>query len=103
MENKDHPVTLTSREQQLLADLERATSQSDPHLDAWLRTARRSWLRLSPTRQLIVAVIGFLAAMVLMLATFTRWLWLAALAVGLQAAALGLGVRGWKQLRPRQP
>jgi len=101
MESKDHQVTLTSREQQVLADLERATTESDPHLDAWLRTAKRSWLRWSPTRQLVVAVVGLLVATALMLATFTRWFWVAALAAVLQTGALALGVRGWVQRRQR--
>jgi len=108
MDSKDHQVTLTSREQQLLADLERATKESDPHLDAWLRTARRrswlqafsrSWTRWSPTRQLVVAVVTLLAATVLMLVTFTRSLVVAGLAAGLQATALGLGIRAVTQLR----
>ena len=109
MDSKDHQVTLTSREQQLLADLERATKESDPHLDAWLRTARRSWLRAfsrswirwSPTRQLVVAAVTLVVATAVMLVSFTRSLGVAALAAVVQTAALGLGVRGFTQLRHR--
>ncbi len=107
MDSKDHQVTLTSREQQLLADLERATKESDPHLDAWLRTARRSWVRAfsrswikwSPARQLAVATVALVAATAVMLLTFTRSLWLAAAAAVIQTAAIGVGVRGLAQLR----
>jgi uncharacterized membrane protein YphA (DoxX/SURF4 family) len=99
MDSKDDQVTLTSREQQLLAELERATSHSDPHLDTWLRTARRSWIHWSATRQLIVAVLALVAGTALMLGTFTRWLWVAALAALVQAGAFGLGIRGWTQRR----
>ena len=103
MDGKDHQVTLTSPEQQLLAELEHATRHSDPHLDVWLRTGRRTWIRWSPARQLIVAVAGLVVGTAVMLGTFTRWLWLAALAVVLQAVALGLGVRGWTQRRHVRP
>lgn len=97
MDSRHDHVALTTRERQMLEDLESVTARSDPALDAWLRTAKRARLRWTPTQQLVIGVLGVLVATTLVLGTFTRWLWLAAAAALLDAAAMAIGLDGWRR------
>jgi hypothetical protein len=102
MDNGHDHIALTTRERQLLEDLESATALADPGLDVWLRTAKRARLRWTPSQQLLVGVLGVLASTALILGTFTRSLWLAALAAGLDAAAMAIGLDGWRRRAGRK-
>lgn len=75
-------VTLTERERQAFATIASELTGPDPK-------RKRPWGRVTPAVPVVLVVAGAVAALV----TFTRWLWLAAVALGVMGLGLSLTAR----------
>lgn len=78
-------VILSEWERERLAGIEQALATSDPGLTRTLVRGRR------PVSTRAVAVALVVLGAVLVLGTFTRWLWLAAVGLAVMAAGMFLG------------
>jgi hypothetical protein len=91
-------VTLSASERQRFADLEAALSREDPHLHVALTEPAS----LSPATQLAVAAIVVVFGSGLVLATFTRWLWMALFGVALQVFGIRMCLDPIRRLQSRR-
>ena len=87
-------MELTPVEQRVLSDLEDAAARDDPALDARLGSGPRARERWSYKVDMWIALVGLVAGIAAMLATFTWSVWPALLGVGIQGAALSVAARG---------
>ena len=97
-------VVLSSRERLELARFEEAAALADPRLDRSLRAGRplrwhQQLARRSPQFMVAMAAVVWVIGAVLMLATFTRYLPIAALGCGLQALGMGTAIEQWVRVR----